>query len=128
MALGAAFAIPSFARGDTDMSNLNQVFVTHNGYHIAAYEQKGAGPAIVFLHGFPNNHHLYDKVLPRLKGHNVVTFDFLGWGASDKPSNYNYTFAEQEGDLNAVITQLHLGQVILGRLRFWCPGGHQLVA
>jgi alpha/beta hydrolase fold len=113
VALGAVFAIPSFARGDTDMSHLKQVFVTHNGHHIAAYEQKGVGPAILLLHGFPDNHHLYDKVLPRLRGRNVVTFDFLGWGASGKPSNYNYTFAEQEGDLNAVISQLHLGPVIL---------------
>src|SRR5690242_11616268 len=92
--LGAAFAVPSFgARGDADVSDLHQVFVTHNGYRIAAYEQKGAGPAIVLLHGFPDNHHLYDRVVSRLKGRHVVTFDFLGWGASAKPSNYEYTFA-----------------------------------
>ncbi len=112
--LGVVFAVPSFgARADADISDLHQVFVTHHGYRIAVQEQKGAGPAIVLLHGFPDNHHLYDKVVSRLKGRNVVTFDFLGWGASDKPSNYNYTFAEQEGDLDAVITQLHLGPVIL---------------
>ena len=64
-------------------------------------------------HGFPDNHHLYDRVVPLLKGHEVVTFDFLGWGQSSKPSHYSYTFDGQEQDLNAVISRLHLGRVIL---------------
>jgi pimeloyl-ACP methyl ester carboxylesterase len=43
----------------------------------------------------------------------VVTFDFLGWGSSDKPSGYPYTTANQVSDLDAVINQLGLGQVTL---------------
>ena len=35
-----------------------------------------------------------------------MRFDFLGWGASDKPRGYPYTFANLVGDLDAVITQL----------------------
>ena len=42
-----------------------------------------------------------------------MTFDFLGWGRSSKPSHYSYTFAGQEEDLNAVIQGLHLGRVVL---------------
>jgi pimeloyl-ACP methyl ester carboxylesterase len=42
-----------------------------------------------------------------------VLFDFLGWGSSDKPSGYPYTADNQVGDLDAVITQLALGQVVL---------------
>src|SRR5262249_16129584 len=34
-------------------------------------------------------------------------------GSSDKPSGYRYTAANQVGDLDAVITQLGLGQVVL---------------
>ena len=34
------------------------------GYRIAAYVQPGRGPAIVLSHGFPDNHHLYDRVVP----------------------------------------------------------------
>jgi pimeloyl-ACP methyl ester carboxylesterase len=86
----------------------------HRGhYRIAAFVQAGAGPAIVLCHGFPDNHHLYDLVLPHLRGRRVVSFDFLGWGASDKPAAYKYTFDGQEADLNAVVTQLHLGRVVL---------------
>jgi pimeloyl-ACP methyl ester carboxylesterase len=43
----------------------------------------------------------------------VITFDFLGWGASDKPANYPYSAKNQVGDLDAVITGLQLGQVVL---------------
>ena len=67
----------------------------------------------MLCHGFPDNHHLYDRVVPLLKGHEVVTFDFLGWGRSSKPAHHDYTFAGQEQDLNAVIQALHLGRVLL---------------
>jgi hypothetical protein len=39
----------------------------------------------------------------------AIAFDFLGWGASDKP----YTASNQVDDLDAVITQLRIQQVIL---------------
>src|SRR5438128_11523069 len=42
----------------------------------------------------------------------VVTFDFLGWGGSDKPLDYPYTVKNQEGDLDAVIKQQKLEQGI----------------
>lgn len=89
------------------------VWIPRAGHRIAAYVQPGRGPAIVLCHGFPDNHHLYDGVVPLLKGHEVVTFDFLGWGRSSKPARYHYTFAGQEQDLNAVIQTLHLGRVVL---------------
>ncbi len=111
LALGGAYAVPTLARGSA--AGMHRVWVTHGPYRIAAYEQPGTGPAIVLCHGFPDNHHLYDLVIPHLRGRRVVSFDFLGWGASDKPSHYRYTFAGQEADLDAVITQLHLGKVIL---------------
>jgi haloalkane dehalogenase len=89
------------------------VWIPRAGHRIAAYVQPGRGPAIVLCHGFPDNHHLYDRVVPLLKGHEVVTFDFLGWGQSSKPAHYSYTFAGQEQDLNAVISRLHLRRVVL---------------
>jgi haloalkane dehalogenase len=74
----------------------------------------GAGPPLVLLHGFPDNLHLYDRLVPYLRPERqVVTFDFLGWGASDKPVGYPYTAANQTGDLDAVIDQLGLERVVL---------------
>src|SRR5437762_13318087 len=58
--------------------------------------------------------HLYDRLVPHLAPpRRVVLFDFLGWGNSDKPAGYPYTTDNQVGDLDAVITQLGLGKVVL---------------
>ena len=100
VAASIVVAVPATAIGHpavTAPSRSRLVWIPRAGYRIAAYVQPGRGPAIVLCHGFPDNHHLYDRVVPLLKGHEVVTFDFLGWGRSSKPSHYSYTFAGQEG-------------------------------
>jgi pimeloyl-ACP methyl ester carboxylesterase len=75
----------------------------------------GAGPAFILMHGFPDNLHIYDDLIPCLTkaGRRVVAFDFLGFGASDKPIGTAYSFAQQLGDLSAVIQALGLGRVVL---------------
>src|SRR5260370_7631914 len=88
--------------------------VQRGPYHMYAREYPGEEPAIVLMHGFPDNLHLYDRLLPWLtRSRRVVTFDFLGWGASEKPAGYPYTASNQTADLDAVIAQLHLQQVVL---------------
>jgi haloalkane dehalogenase len=82
-------------------------------HQIYAHEHPGQEPAIVLMHGFPDDLHLYDRLVPELAGRRVVSFDFLGWGRSDKPGGYPYTAANQTGDLDAVIRQLQLGPMVL---------------
>ena len=65
------------------------------------------------MHGFPDDLGLYDRLVPFLSGRHVVLFDFLGWGRSDKPDGYPYTFENLAGDLDAVISQLGLSRVVL---------------
>jgi pimeloyl-ACP methyl ester carboxylesterase len=66
-----------------------------------ARDYKGAGPAFVLMHGFPDNLHIWDDLVPYLtaSGRRVVTFDFLGFGASDKPAGATYSFRQQMGIL-----------------------------
>ena len=90
-----------------------EIWVDRDGHRIYAREYPGAEPAIVLMHGFPDDLHLYDRLVPELAGRQVVSFDFLGWGASDKPRRYPYTAANQTGDLEAVIQHLQLGSVVL---------------
>src|SRR5262245_57508252 len=91
-----------------------EYFVQRDQHRIYAREYAGEEPAIVLMHGFPDNLHLYDRLLPYLAPRRrIVTFDFLGWGSSDKPLGYPYTAKNQEGDLDAVVKQLKLGQVVL---------------
>jgi haloalkane dehalogenase len=92
--------------------------VRKDGYRINAREfnpsKKGQGPTLVMMHGFPDNQHLYDLLVPKLSAqYHVVTFDFLGWGVSDKPNPFLYNVASQRADLEAVVQQLSLGQVVL---------------
>jgi haloalkane dehalogenase len=90
-------------------------WVQRNGHRIYLRDYAGQGPAIVLMHGFPDNLHLYDRLVPYLTRatRRVITFDFLGWGASDKPARYPYTATNQTGDLDAVIDQLELDSVVL---------------
>ncbi len=88
--------------------------VQRGSYHIYAREYPGEEPTIVLMHGFPDNVHLYDRLVPWLSSsRRVVTCDFLGWGASDKPAGYPYTAAHQVLDIDAVIEHLKLEQVVL---------------
>jgi haloalkane dehalogenase len=83
-------------------------------HRIYVRDYPGEEPALVLMHGFPDNLHLYDRLVPRLNPpRRVVTFDFLGWGVSDKPTGYPYTAANQTGDLDAVIAHLELDHVAL---------------
>lgn len=91
-----------------------ETFVQRNQYRICVREYAGEEPAIILMHGFPDNLHLYDRLFPYLSPQRrVIAFDFLGWGASDKPPGYPYTATNQVVDLDAVITELRLQQVIL---------------
>jgi pimeloyl-ACP methyl ester carboxylesterase len=94
--------------------NFIEQFVQRGQHRIYVRQYAGEEPTIILMHGFPDNLHLYDRLLPYLSpARRVVTFDFLGWGASDKPPDYPYTAKNQEGDLDAVIQQGKLGQVVL---------------
>jgi haloalkane dehalogenase len=93
---------------------------TRDGYHIAIREfiAKGpvSGPPLVLLHGYPDSQHLYDAVVPLLRRErDVVTFDFLGWGDSDKPSPgaYPYDSASLRADLEAVLAALAYDRITL---------------
>ena len=93
--------------------NYKEHFVQRNRYKIYVRDYGGEDPAIILMHGFPDNLHLYDRLVPHLSPpRHTVTFDFLGWGTSDKPSDYSYTAANQRDELDAVIKQLALNKVV----------------
>jgi pimeloyl-ACP methyl ester carboxylesterase len=74
---------------------------------------RGRSPTLVLMHGFPDNQHLYDALIPLLaRSHHVLSFDFLGWGASDKPATALYDVASQRTDLDAVTAHFGLQQVV----------------
>ena len=86
--------------------------VSHQGSNIYVRHYEGTGPAFILMHGFPDNLHIYDRLIPALPGRQIIAFDFLGWGASDKPTDHVYTSKQQEGELHAVLDALQIDQVI----------------
>jgi haloalkane dehalogenase len=89
-----------------------------DGHRILAREfnpaRRGELPTLVLMHGFPDNQHLYDLLIPTLSHRfHIVSFDFLGWGASDKPAGHRYDVASQRADLETVVGQLGLRKVVL---------------
>jgi pimeloyl-ACP methyl ester carboxylesterase len=56
----------------------------------------GEGDPITLLHGFPSSSHDWAKVAPALaERHALLMPDFLGFGASDKPPDHDYSLTEQ---------------------------------
>ena len=56
----------------------------------------GSGPPMTLLHGFPSSSHDWAKVAPALaERHALLMPDFLGFGASEKPRDHEYSLHEQ---------------------------------
>ena len=79
-----------------------ETFVQRGQHRIYVRDHPGAEPAIILMHGFPDNV-LYDRLSPYLSPtRRLVLFDFLGWGSSDKPYGYPYTADNQVEDLDEI--------------------------
>ncbi|MFD1825647.1 alpha/beta fold hydrolase [Mumia zhuanghuii] len=62
------------------------------------------GPTVVLVHGYPDNHHVWDKVVPLLDDLDVVTYDVRGAGASTAPADRDgYRVERLIDDLVAVL-------------------------
>ena len=92
--------------------------VKRDGYQLHAREfgtnRNASDTTFILLHGFPDSSHLYDRLSPILgKKHRTIAFDFLGWGASDKPSEHLYNAASLRRDLDSIIKEFGLKKVTL---------------
>jgi haloalkane dehalogenase len=98
----------------SDPSEFSEHRIPRREGSLYARDYAGAGPAFVLMHGFPDNLHIWDDLIPYLiaGGRRVVSFDFLGFGASDKPADAAYSFKQQLSDLEAVVEGLGLGKIV----------------
>jgi pimeloyl-ACP methyl ester carboxylesterase len=63
----------------------------------------GSGPLMTLLHGFPSSSHDWAKIAPALaEHHSLLMPDFLGFGASDKPADHDYSLHEQADFVEAL--------------------------
>ncbi|GAA4692381.1 alpha/beta fold hydrolase [Nocardioides conyzicola] len=80
---------------------------------IAVADYPGAEPAIVVMHGFPDRRTINEPLAMALTSRRVLLFDFLGYGDSDKPIGHPYGAASCEEDLDAVVSALTEGPVVI---------------
>jgi pimeloyl-ACP methyl ester carboxylesterase len=74
----------------------------------------GSGPSMTLLHGFPSSSHDWAKVAPALsERHSLLMADFLGFGASEKPSEHAYSLHEQADLVEALWAHERVAATIL---------------
>jgi pimeloyl-ACP methyl ester carboxylesterase len=91
----------------------NDTLVSRRGHRIA-FRRCGVGPTLLLLHGFPTWSYDYAEVASDLaRDHDVITLDFLGYGASEKPNPYEYSVAESADIVEDLTAQLDVKLVRL---------------
>jgi haloalkane dehalogenase len=71
----------------------------------------GDEPALVALHGFPDDSRTYNRLAPLLAPRRVVAVDWLGYGRSDRAEPGSFDGAQHQRELRLVLDSLGLGQV-----------------
>lgn len=76
------------------------------------YRELGSGPPALLLHGWPTSSFLWRRVMPPIAESNrVIALDLPGFGASDKPVDGRYGFAEFERAIDGALAALDVGDV-----------------
>lgn len=97
------------------MEEITHRMISVNGIkmHIA---EKGQGPVVLFLHGFPELWYSWRHQITALssKGYRAVALDLRGYGDTDAPADIaSYTCLHVVGDLVGLIEALGVEQVFL---------------
>ena len=82
-----------------------------NGVTLAV-QIRGQGPAILFIHGYPLDHTIWNPQLDALDGWQMIAPDLRGMGQSDAP-DLGYSVATYAADLAALVENLGLDRVVL---------------
>ncbi len=78
------------------------------------YEDWGSGTPVVFIHGWPVSHEMWEYQLSELPKHGLrcIAYDRRGFGKSDKPWE-GYDYDTLTSDLNGLVEGLDLKDVTL---------------
>jgi 2-hydroxy-6-oxonona-2,4-dienedioate hydrolase len=76
-------------------------------------DHPGDEPALVLMHGFPDDSRIYNRLVPLLSPRRAVAFDFLGYGGSDRPEAWAADPADHLHQLGAVLDELGIETAVL---------------
>jgi pimeloyl-ACP methyl ester carboxylesterase len=84
-----------------------------NGRSLFLRAREGSGPQLLFLHGYPSSSYDWRLVLELLPGRRAASFDFLGFGLSEKPREQPYSLLDQADLVAGVVARLGAEEVVL---------------
>ncbi len=76
-------------------------------------EIPGDDPPIVLMHGFPDDHTIYERLLPLLSPKRAVAFDWRGYGRSDRTELGGFSMKEHAAELEALLDALDIERAVL---------------
>lgn len=92
----------------------NEIKHVHVAGLTLAYRERGAGPPVLLLHGWPTSSFLWREVMvPVARAHRVIALDLPGFGASDKPLDVRYDFAFFTRALDLFLGELGIHETAL---------------
>jgi pimeloyl-ACP methyl ester carboxylesterase len=89
-----------------------QHIATPHGQVYAA-EIPGDDPPIVLMHGFPDDHRIYDRLLARLSPRRAVAFDFVGYGRSARTDRTDFSTQAHVAQITGLLDALRAERAVL---------------
>lgn len=92
---------------------------------------RGAGPALVFVHGNSSNRAIWRPLLEHFEGHETLALDLRGHGASQWARPPAYSTADYATDIDAAVRQRVAGPFVLvghsngGLAALWYAAFHE---
>jgi pimeloyl-ACP methyl ester carboxylesterase len=80
---------------------------------VYAAEIPGDDPPLVLMHGFPDDHRIYDRLLARLSPRRTVAFDFVGYGRSERTDGADFSANAHAAQITAVLDALRADRAVL---------------
>jgi pimeloyl-ACP methyl ester carboxylesterase len=73
-----------------------------DGRKIFVRDQVGTGPPLMLLHGYPSSSYDWRHAFELLPDRRVISFDYLGFGLSDKPRGHAYSLHAHADTVQAI--------------------------
>lgn len=86
-----------------------------DGYFVSCFFQRGNREAVIFIHGFGASKETFLEAFDfrRFQAFTMLAPDLIGFGDSEKPSNFSYLMRDQAEILRKAIDALRLDQLNL---------------
>lgn len=117
---------------------MKAIATTQVSFHVAQvddvkvfYRQAGdpAAPVVLLLHGFPTSSFMYRELIPMLSDrYHVIAPDMPGFGLTEVPEKYSYTFDQLAKTMQRFTEVLGLDRYAMQVFDYGAPVGWRLAA